>query len=320
MGINIHFPKATAHRHPIVCDLSELSPKTKTWDKRKANANIVSNYYTQSHQGEFLNYARRIDRCAEQIEFQWVVRDSEDLVDLKLSKVWFCRVRHCPVCQWRRSLMWKAKAYQIVPKVVADYPKYRWIFLTLTVRNCNIDELRTTLTGMNRAFKRFTELKGWPVKGWVKSVEVTKGRHDRSAHPHLHILGMVMPSYFGRGYFSQAKWGELWQSCLRVDYQPVIHVRAIAKQHDPTVLIPEILKYQVKESDLTGDQEWFLELTRQLHRSRSIEVGGVLKSYWRELAVDIEETIDRERDEAERERLCFVWQPSIQKYKLWRKT
>lgn len=81
------------------------------------------------------------------------------------------------------------------------------------------------------------------------------------------------------------------------------------------MLIPEILKYQVKESDLTGDREWFLELTRQLHRSRSIEVGGVLKSYWRELAVDIEETIDRERDEAERERLCFVWQPSIQKYK-----
>jgi hypothetical protein len=29
-----------------------------------------------------------------------------------LSASRFCRVRTCPVCQWRRSLMWKAKAYQ----------------------------------------------------------------------------------------------------------------------------------------------------------------------------------------------------------------
>ena len=72
---------------------------------------------------------------------------------------------------------------------------------------------------------------------------------------------MVPPSYFSHGYLSHAKWVALWQQCLRVDYQPVIHVSAIAKHHDPKAIIPEILKYQVKESDLVGDREWFLELT-----------------------------------------------------------
>ena len=84
---------------------------------------------------------------------------------------------------------------------------------------------------------------------------------------------MVPPSYFSHGYLSHAKWVALWQQCLRVDYQPVIHVSAIAKHHDPKDLIPEILKYQVKESDLVGDHEWFLELTRQLHKTRAIAVS-----------------------------------------------
>lgn len=47
----------------------------------------------------------------------------------------------------------------------------------------------------------------------------------------------------------------------------------------PKLLIPEILKYQVKESDLVADRKWFLELTRQLHKIRAIAVGGILRQY-----------------------------------------
>jgi hypothetical protein len=57
--------------------------------------------------------------------------------------------------------MWKAKAYKILPKVLIDYPKVRWVFLTLTVRNCEITNLRDTLVWMNKAFKRLSELKDW---------------------------------------------------------------------------------------------------------------------------------------------------------------
>jgi plasmid rolling circle replication initiator protein Rep len=96
----------------------------------------------------------------------------------------------------RHRSMWKARAYKILPQVVTDYPKYRWLFVTLTVKNCQIKELRENLDLINKAFKRFTELKAWPGKGWVKSIEVTKGKDGVSAHPHLHILAIVPPSYF----------------------------------------------------------------------------------------------------------------------------
>ncbi|MDI5829687.1 protein rep, partial [Salmonella enterica subsp. enterica serovar Kentucky] len=41
-----------------------------------------------------------------------------------------------------------------MPKIVADYPDARWMFVTLTVRNCDIADLGETLTAMNAAFQR----------------------------------------------------------------------------------------------------------------------------------------------------------------------
>ena len=220
-------PDSNCQQSKNLLRLSEVSQIGKTWDKHRANADKVSNYYASTGEGCFNRYARRVRMCSELLEFR-LVSQSEGSFKFKLSDARFCRVRHCPVCQWRRSLMWKAKAYKILPQVVADYPKYRWLFVTLTVKNCSIEELRVTLDWMNKAFKRLTELKAWSAKGWVKSIEVTKGRDGVSAHPHLHILAMVPPSYFSHGYLSHAKWVALWQQCLRVDYQPVIHVSAIA--------------------------------------------------------------------------------------------
>lgn len=159
-------------------------------------------------------------------------------------------------------------------------------------------------------------MKAWPAKGWVKSVEVTKGKDGISAHPHIHLLAMVQPSYFSHGYLSQAKWVSLWQQCLRVNYQPVVDIRAIAKHHDPKVLIPEILKYQVKESDLLDDREWFLELTRQLHKTRAIAVGGVLRHYMRELEEKNQDLIgdSEEIDEVKDNSLYFGWNRRLHKY------
>ncbi|MEQ8970277.1 MAG: protein rep [Coleofasciculus sp. C1-SOL-03] len=294
-------------------NLSNLSPHHNVWEKHRANADIISDFYRQG-QGSFKRYAHRMRDCAKFLEFCLVPESTEDLLESKLSYARFCRVRHCPICQWRRSLMWKARAYKVIPQVVADYPKSRWLFITLTVQNCPLQELRTTLNWMNRGFKRLTELKAWPAKGWVKSVEVTKGKDGESAHPHFHVLAMVPPSYFSHGYIAKAKWGQLWQKCLRIDYTPVLHVSAIAKSDDPMVIIPEILKYQVKESDLVANREWFLELTRQLHQTRGVAVGGVLRQYMRQMELEHKQRISQEGDEVDDENVSFTWKRELGMY------
>ncbi len=70
--------------------------------------------------------------------------------------------------------MWRARFFQAVPKIMSDYPVGRWVFLTLTVKNCPIGELKATLGQMNKAWERLSKRKQFPAIGLVKTVEVTR--------------------------------------------------------------------------------------------------------------------------------------------------
>lgn len=294
--------------------LSDLSSKDKPWDKHRAFADRVEGLYAGS---EFHRLGDRIHYCSELLEFE-LGTDENSRARLKLRAARFCRVRHCPVCQWRRSLMWKAKAYKVLPKIIESYPKYRWLFLTLTQKNVAIGELKKTLVEMNRSFQRLSQLKAFPAIGWLRSTEVTRGK-DGSAHPHFHCLLMVPSSYFsGRDYLKQADWVAMWRKSMRLDYNPVLDVQAVKQGKQPMELVPELLKYCTKESDLVEDREWFLELTRQMNKMKCVTTGGVLKEYLRELEQEPEDLIG-ESDEPEGEdegTLYFGWKRRDKRYRL----
>jgi plasmid rolling circle replication initiator protein Rep len=213
--------------------------------------------------------------------------------------------------------MWKAKAYQVLPKIVEKYPSHRWLFVTLTQKNVPITELRHTLTEMNKGFKRMVERKAFPAIGWLRSMEVTRGSNG-SAHPHFHCLLMVPASYFSHGYMKQSEWVDLWRESMRLDYNPVMDVQAVKKGINPSSLVPELLKYCTKESDMVADREWFLELTAQLHKMRAIATGGVLKQYLRELEEEPDDLIGEGDDELVEDfgRLFFGWRSKTKKYQL----
>jgi len=226
--------------------------------------------------------------------------------------------------------MWLARFIKSIPMIQEKYPKAKWIFLTLTVRNCEITELRDTLKNMNAAWKRLTERKVFPALGFVKSVEVTRGQ-DGTAHPHFHCLLLVKPSYFSTGYLSQEKWTELWKSCLRIDYEPIVNIKVVKVkdsikksnvatndyQDALTKAALETFKYSVKGSDLIKDANWLDELTRQLHNTRAIAIGGCL----REIISDSEpeDLIGEEPDEGSEPKqdevsLLFDWASPKKRY------
>lgn len=178
--------------------------------------------------------------------------------------------------------MLKLRLFKALSLIERDYPKARWVLLTLTVRNCPITNLRDTLTLMNSAWQRLSQLKKFPAIGFFKSLEVTRGE-DGSAHPHFHVLMLVNPSYFqGTQYISHKNWIMMWKKALRADYDPNLDVRAIKTDKDDVKrfeIISEIAKYTVKPRDLISNPEWLLEYTKQVHKTRAIAVGGVLKEY-----------------------------------------
>lgn len=323
--------------------LSTLSPKDKSWDKHKSDSTKVEGLY----QGTVYDrYAGRMAECSGHLGFKWTLEETSGELKLKLNSAHFCRVRHCPICQWRKSLMWMARFLEKLPTIVKDYPKHRYIFLTLTVKNCDILELRQTLSQMNAAWQRMVQRKSFPAVGFVKSTEVTKSA-DGLAHPHFHAILMVDPGYFaGKNYLKQAQWAEMWRSCLRVEYTPVVNVKSVKntprKRATPTneesirldgsdasqaILdatdaisrgIVEVCKYATKPEDVIGtespsDREWLINLTNQLYKTRSISLGGIFKNYLSE--EEPEDLIGNDNsDENKVTDITFGWREKLARY------
>ena len=89
--------------------LTEISPHEVSWDEHRSDAESVKILYNYSV--ELSKYADRINGCSGILKFGF----NPDQGKLVLKQAFFCRVRHCPVCQWRRSLLWRAVMFQQLP-------------------------------------------------------------------------------------------------------------------------------------------------------------------------------------------------------------
>lgn len=283
--------------------LSDVSPKDKPWDIHRHDCDRVRYLYEQAG---FHHYAERLKKCSTLLGFKGATDEETGETRLKLETAWFCRVRLCPVCQWRKSLAWSGEMFKALPSILKDYPTARFIFVTLTVENVPVEELRVTIDDMNTGWRRLIKRKRFPAIGFFKSVEVTRAK-DGKAHPHFHVLMMVNSRYFkSSSYVTQAEWTEMWKDSARLSYTPIVNVKAVkpkAKKGDagtPSAdegpmdpiqermaamegAVSETVKYSVKGSDLTEHgPDWLAHLTIQLHKTRAIALGGVFKKYMSE--------------------------------------
>jgi plasmid rolling circle replication initiator protein Rep len=233
----------------------------------------VVEYYALSDDEGHRRKAQRILNCSPRLEFvippPELQRPSYSShacsIVMELQHANRCHSRHCPMCQKGRVDKMRAKMFQAMPQLLTDYPDYRFLFLTLTVANCNIWSLGATIESMYKGWNRMTQRKIWPAVGYIKSLEVTMpwdcyydgcyigrmgkksldawiDRRERQgifragllrteptdeAHPHIHALLMVPGSYFGRNYLIQSRWTQLWQDAARLDYKPIVNVKVV---------------------------------------------------------------------------------------------
>lgn len=287
--------------------LSDLSSKDKQWDINKAKTDVAS-YYTRTT--DLHSHSVRMYDCGAMLTFNQVP-DLEGTIKLKLKQVWLCKVRECPMCSSLRSRVWQRRLLGGIPPMIDANPKIRFVFLTLTVRNCEITELRNTLDAMNHSFKKLMDRRNVAkvVQGYLRRFEVTKNE-DGTAHPHFHIILAVMPSYFSQNYINQADWTQLWQDSLQVDYTPVVNIKAVKaskKCNDPHLsIINEVTKtacYCSKDKDLLSDKEWFLEHTRQVARTKEIVLSGLFRDFITDNPIDENDILNAVNDEDENESL-----------------
>lgn len=322
--------------------LVDYSPRDATWDVHRHQTDGVGVYLrhgARARQGSderalLLKHAQRMDECAQALGFHQSFDEETGEIAIRLDDARFCRVRYCPICQWRRSLMWRARFYKSLPGLQAQFPKHRFLFLTLTVRNCPIQELRATLSEMGRAWQRLIKRPEFKiVVGWLRTIEVTRSISPvGDSHPHFHILLMVPPSYFGKSYISQARWIELWQSCARLDYAPSVRIKAVRPKgakgkvagldvEDMQNAVMETLKYSTKPEDMVKDPAWLAEYAVQTWKLRFIASGGALKDVLKEHEESNQDLITPEGQEQEeietdeKSALLFDWEKKDRKYR-----
>ena len=133
--------------------LTEISPHEVSWDEHRSDAESVKILYNYSV--ELSKYADRINGCSGILKFG--VNPDQGKLVLKQA---FFAVSVIALCVSGADLYSGGRLCfsncQIFRNV---FPTHRWVFLTLTVKNPPVTELRDTLKHMNDSWKRLIETK-----------------------------------------------------------------------------------------------------------------------------------------------------------------
>lgn len=268
----------------------DLKGTDRDWSGRKMANELLATAYDQVNDRK----AARLRECATTLIYSSVDGGK------RLTGANFCRVRLCPICQWRRSL----KAFGQTTKIINAIENEReraYILLTLTTKNCTGDELSPTIDKMMAAWNSFSRRARWKkvALGWCRSMEVTHNVDVTSKsydtyHPHFHVLICVNKSYFtSRDYIPHAEWVEMWRASMGVKYQPRVNIEKCRKIEGS---VAEITKYTTAEEDYIIPDDWDLTvdsvrtLEKALTNRRFIAYGGLFAEWHRKLNLtDVED-------------------------------
>lgn len=271
----------------------------RPWREKKMKNELLAIAYDSINPSK----ANRLRSCGSYLAF----REYPDGTK-KLDSMSSCRVRLCPICSWRRAMRTYGNVREITDYISENY-NYQYILLTLTIRNCEPEDLNSTIDYLFESFNRFCLLKAFKqaVQGWYRALEITHNLENNTFHPHFHLILAVRPSYFtSRYYLSQAAWRDMWARSARLNYAPQVDVRRVKNKTDEkgneivdlAGACAEIAKYTVKDSDYIIPDDWDLTvdtvrlLDWTLANRRLIGYGGIFKDVRKLLKLQDEDTGD----------------------------
>ena len=241
--------------------------------------------------GGWPEYAARAASCASRLQYgEWT-----ETGDSRLQWANFCHLRLCPMCTARRALKNAMKLSKVMTLTESRYG-VQYLFLTLTVENCEGDKLGETLSLLTKSWDRL--MKQRPimeaVKGWYRAIEITHGK-ETGYHPHIHAILAVGADYRPRSkqYITQAEWVRRWQMALKVSYKPIVDIRKTKEGKGGLGAVLEAAKYTTKDSDYIDPKlseeegaKILTDYTKALHGRRLVAFGGCMKEIAAQLGAD----------------------------------
>jgi len=287
----------------ILLDVSK-SGKERPWKKHKTNSLLLSESYSRLGKE---TKADNVENCGSLLKFNVCPSGHEK----RLSWANFCRVRLCPMCSWRRSLLTAHQLKQVAHEANKRRP-LRWLFLTLTVKNCTGDDLQDTINHLMKSWDRLSKRTPFKkaVTGWFRAFEITRNILEDTYHPHFHVLLGVQPSYFGKNFLKTEEWVQLWKQSLQVDYDPIVDIRKVTnkrnEEKEQKILedkgielagsaVAELAKYSTKADDYIVYNKY-----RQKQKGKNVEMfpdlrSGIDENKTDEVVLNLDTVLSRRR-------------------------
>lgn len=241
---------------------NELNVITKGINFDFADRKVITNEVSKVMSLYDENRALKIKNCGDFIMFESGLVSKKT----KLTFANFCRERMCPMCQWRKS----RKLYSQICNVtdlLSERGNYRYLFLTLTVKNVSKDELDNSISHLFKSWTKLSRRKEFKnnILGYFRNLEVTYNLGRDDYHPHFHCLMIVKSSYFnGKNYIKHDKWQSLWKECADLDYNPQVNIKLV-EQNKHRKDVSEVAKYAIKANDfLLNDNNKSAEIMKTM--------------------------------------------------------
>lgn len=262
--------------------------KERPWKDKKLSSLFIADSFSRNG---LENKAFRVSTCANILRFKEKIDGS-----MKLHQAFFCKVRLCPMCSWRRQLKIFGQLSQVV-KIAKSEHQLQFLFLTLTMKNCQPEALPAHIDILMNGFRKMSRSSRFKksIQGTFRALEVTRNEVTGEYHPHLHIILAVKKSYFDRHqqfYINNLEWKQIWKDSIHVDYDPMINIHLIrGNSKNLEKAVAEAGKYTLKESDLILEDVNEMDsnisiLDEALFNRRLVSYTGILKTIHQQLGLD----------------------------------
>lgn len=146
------------------------------FSKRKRYHDPLSALIAQAP--ELREYARSIANCGNVLKVLLELPEEGDPFAM-LTEYNPCNRRACPMCEWRRSLVWRGRLLSGLDAFFASHPTHRAIFVTLTAKTVPFGALGDEIKYLHSSWQRLTQCSFFPSSFWFRRTEVTRANPPR---------------------------------------------------------------------------------------------------------------------------------------------
>ncbi len=250
-------------------------------------------------------HAKRMRDCARRLDF--ITQQTPEKFAMHLKGAFACGDRFCPLCMKLKARKLVGLLSDVIEVHAEEFPRSLPILFTGTMPNVSDDDLGAAITNLLTGCRAFIRNRALTkrVKGAFRSIEVTYNRHDKTWHPHVHMI-LFMDEAFWRPsaglYLPHPEWLAHWQAAMGMPDIKIVHVAKIGRDRDGVLVLgdrffgdlAEACKYLVKvgsvlertEAGWTADPALIAILHAALKGRRLTSLTGSLRKLRRRVALN----------------------------------